>query len=172
MSSGLDKQSPRLLRRRWFALVALLLLATIIAAPVAMWLRRDALADRLVGAWELVSTPTGTTERRTIEFDAKGRFWIYTRGKRNVEIDTCHWTISRGDLVVVFEDPLTQGGPPTDVAKELGRRLFDPQNVERSYRYAVEDDGGDVITISLIEERGNAPAEVQRATLTRKPANP
>lgn len=150
----------------------LLLLLLVTTVAVAIWMRRDPLATRLVGAWELVSTPTGATDRRTIEFAANGRFWIYPRGNRNIEIDTLHWTISRGDLVVVFEDPLTQGAPPVDVAKELGRRLFDPQNVERSYRYAVEDHGGDVITISLIEERGNPPAEVQRATLTREPVQP
>jgi hypothetical protein len=150
-------------------MIVLLLLAVVTAT--AMLMRPSPLAVRLVGAWELTSTPSGTSDRRTMEFDDDGRFWIYRRGERNVEIDTYRWRVSQGDLVVVFEDPLAQGGPPGVVLREVARRTVDPKNVARSYRYAVKDNG-DSLSLLLIEERGNPPAQVESATLTREPVQP
>jgi hypothetical protein len=134
-----------------------------------MRLSPDPLTTRLVGTWELRSTPSGTTERRTIEFHDDGKFWIYRRGKRNIRDDAYQWRVSEGDLIVVFDDPLAQSAAAGRKIKELARRIGDPKNVARSYRYAVSDDGGEAISN---QERGNPPAQVESATLTREVTQP
>jgi hypothetical protein len=165
-------------RRRFTRQSRLMLLILAVLLLLGIWALRstrpDPLEARLVGAWELRSTPSVRTERRTIEFQSDGKFWIYRRGKRNVKRDTYHWHVSEGDLVVIFDDPL-QLSTSTSAGrriKELARRIGDPSNVARSYRYSINDGGGSKITIRLIEELGNPPAQMGGAILTREPAQP
>jgi hypothetical protein len=173
LTTPLASDQPR--RRVAWRPLRLLVVLVVIAlfACVAKWLPPDPLATRLVGAWQLRSTPSGTSEPRTIEFHEDGKFWVYASGQRSLsDQDSYRWRISRGDLVVVFEDPLTQPAPAGRKLKEAARRLADLRNVARSYRYAVSDDGGEVISIRLLEERGNTPAQAESATLTREREQP
>jgi len=137
-----------------------------------MWMSPNPIVARLVGAWEIESTPSGDSARRTIEFHDDGKFWICPQGKRNVDADTYRWRVSEGDLVVIFQDPLSQDSSTGRKIKELARRVGDPANIARSYRYSVSDDDQDIITITLIKERGNRPAQVEWATLTREAEQP
>lgn len=159
-------------RRKWRRVVAAMLLAA--PAIVFGWWKstaQDPLAARLLGAWKLESTPSGTSERRSIEFCDDGSSCIYSTGRPD-DAETLEWFISRGDLVVVFENPLTQPAPVRDQLLELGRRMFDPANTRRSYRYRVVDDRGRIIRFLLVDERGNPPAAEETFELTREAKQP
>lgn len=156
-------------RSAWPRRLVLLALLGLVTLAVA---RRptDPLAARLAGTWQLKSTPSASSEPRTIEFHADGRFWIYPAARRSVnEQDAYRWHVSHGELVVVFDDPLRQSTTAGQKVKELGRRLFDLRNVRRSCRYAVSEDARGVITIGLLQEWGNPPVRAQSARLTRNP---
>jgi hypothetical protein len=153
------------------------ILGALIAAAAVIALRRGAhpLERRLLGAWELMSTPSGTSAERIIEFRDDGRFWVYPKGKRHVITDVCEWQISEGALVTVLDNPLGAQRGSASAGKQLReivRRIIDPRNVARSYRYSVRDDGEDTITITLAAERGNLPAKPEWATLKRAAEQP
>src|SRR5687767_12959046 len=118
---GLKDDAAR--RKRWRVAIVLVLLGIVgIWVGVDRYRTSDPLFERLVGAWRLDATPSGTTDRRTVEFHSDGKFWIYRSNKRK-KGDTYQWWISNGELVVVFDNPLVQSAMLTYKAKELGRRL-------------------------------------------------
>jgi hypothetical protein len=153
-------------RRLLYLFAAVVLAAT--AAVLVMRFRTDPLERRLVGVWALRSSPQFSTYERMIEFHKDGRFWVYPKGQRDVESDPSKWRISGGDFVMVNEDPLNSKGVSIGGRlREMSRRIGDPFNDLRSSRYAVKDEGGGTITLTLIEEWGAAPKKAAQATLTR-----
>ena len=165
---------PRFVSRKF--LLLFVLAGVLLAATASVMLLRTGahpLERRLLGVWELKSTPSGASEERLIMFRDDGHFWIYPKGKRYVTSEMYDWRVADGDLVVVFDNPFSAKNAPTSARlTEMVRRVADPFNSARSYRYAVKDKGGETITISLAEERGNAPARAEWATLTRAAEQP
>jgi hypothetical protein len=156
----------RFARKLLYMLAGLWLAAT--AVFITMRSGAHPLERRVLGAWDLRSTPSGASDERIVEFRADGRCSIYRKGRRASPLDTFDWRISNGDLVFVFDNPLSSPGASAGRRiQEALRRVVDPRNVAKSYRYSVKDDGDRTITITLAEERGSPPARKEWAVLTR-----
>jgi hypothetical protein len=155
----------------WRTAILLLIVVACVRAALVTWRTPDPLVGQLIGGWSLKSNSPDDDSPRTMEFNDSGSFWIYPTGKRDVRSDPYRWRISNGELVVVFDDPLQSPGASFGRrAHELVRRVTDIDNVARSYRYSAQRMNSRSIRITLIQERGNPPKQLEWATLTRPEA--